>query len=94
MISGQMACGELAQLWDLRGLQGRRAELLPLARALFLEDSPPGRYFLATTLLEEGDRAGAEAVAAPLFDLPARRRSRPTACGSSRSPSPASWRPH
>jgi hypothetical protein len=62
---------EFAQLWDLRGLQGRRAELLPLARALFLEDSPPGRYFLATTLLEEGDRAGAEAVAAPLFDLPA-----------------------
>jgi hypothetical protein len=56
---------------QLRGLQGRRAELLPLARALFLEDSPPGRYFLATTLLEEGDRAGAEAVAAPLFDLPA-----------------------
>ena len=62
---------EFAQLWDLRGLQGRRAELLPLAQALFLEDSPPGRYFLATTLLEEGDRAGAEAVAAPLFDLPA-----------------------
>jgi hypothetical protein len=61
---------EFAQLWDLRGLQGRRAELLPLARALFGDDSPPGRYFLATTLLEQGDRAGAEAAAAPLFDLP------------------------
>jgi hypothetical protein len=62
---------ELAQLWDLRGLQGRRGELLPLVRALFPEDSPPGRYFLATILLEDGDRAGAEAVAAPMFDLTA-----------------------
>ena len=62
---------EFAQLWDLRGLQGRRSELLPQARALFGEDSPPGRYFLATALLEAGDRAGAEAAAAPLFDLPA-----------------------
>jgi hypothetical protein len=62
---------ELAQLWDLRGLQGRRSELLGLARALFGDDSPPGRYFLAMALLEEGDRAGAEAAAAPLFDLPA-----------------------
>jgi energy-converting hydrogenase Eha subunit A len=53
------------------GLQGRRSELLPMVRALFGDDSPPGRYFVATTLLEQGDRAGAEAVAGPLLDLPA-----------------------
>jgi energy-converting hydrogenase Eha subunit A len=42
-----------------------------MVRALFGDDSPPGRYFVATTLLEQGDRAGAEAVAGPLLDLPA-----------------------
>ena len=62
---------EHAQLWELRGLQGRRSELLPLGRALFGDDSPPGRGFLALTLLEQGDRAGAEAAAGPLLDLPA-----------------------
>ena len=62
---------EHAQLWELRGLQGRRSELLPLGRALFGDDSPPGRGFLALTLLEQGDRAGAAAAAGPLLDLPA-----------------------
>jgi hypothetical protein len=62
---------EHAQLWELRGLQGRRSELLPLGRALFGDDSPAGRGFLALTLLEQGDHAGAEAAAGPLLDLPA-----------------------
>ena len=62
---------EHAQLWELRGLQGRRAELLALGRALFGDDSPAGRGFLALTLLEQGDRAGAEAAAGPPLDLAA-----------------------
>ncbi|HVG66461.1 MAG TPA: AAA family ATPase [Actinomycetota bacterium] len=62
---------ELAQLWELRSLQGRRSELLPQARALFPDDSPQGRYFLAMTLLQRDDRGGAEAAAGPLLDLAA-----------------------
>jgi len=84
---------EHAQLWELRGLQGRRAELLALGRALFGDDSPAGRGFLALTLLEQGDRAGAEAAAGPPSTWPPRRRYRPTAAGWRRSPSRASWRP-
>jgi hypothetical protein len=59
---------EHAQLWELRGLQGRRDEVLGLTRALFPDDSPEGRYFLAMALLEQDDRAGAEAAAGPLLD--------------------------
>jgi tetratricopeptide (TPR) repeat protein len=59
---------ELAQLWELRGLQGRRAELLAQTLALFPDDTPQGRYFRAMILLEQGDRDGAEAAAGPLLD--------------------------
>jgi hypothetical protein len=59
---------ELVQLWELRGLQGRRAELAGQARALFPDDSPPGRYFQAMILLEGGDREAAEAAAGPQLD--------------------------
>ena len=59
---------EHAQLWELRGLQGRRAELLGLTRTLFPDDSPEGRFFPAMALLEQGDRAGAEAAAGPLLE--------------------------
>lgn len=59
---------EQAQLWELRSLQGRRSELLPQVRAVFGDDSPHGRCLQAIILLERGDRAAAEAVAAPLLD--------------------------
>ena len=62
---------EQAQLWELRSLQGRRSELLPQVRAVFGDDSPHGRYLLAMTLLERGDRGEAEAAAGPLLDLAA-----------------------
>jgi hypothetical protein len=60
---------ELSQLWELRGDQGRRAELLERLRDLFPDDSPPRRYFEAMALLEQGDRKGAEHAAGPLLDL-------------------------
>ena len=63
-----MADVEQAQLWELRSLQGRRSELLPQVRAVFGDDSPHGRCLQAMILLERGDRAAAEAVAAPLLD--------------------------
>ena len=63
-----MADVEQAQLWELRSLQGRRSELLPQVRAVFGDDSPHGRCLQAIILLERGDRATAEAVAAPLLD--------------------------
>jgi hypothetical protein len=59
---------EHAQLWELRGLQGRRAELLERTRGLFPDGSPEARYYLATALLEQGDRAGAGTAAAPLLE--------------------------
>ena len=59
---------EQAQLWELRSLQGRRAELLPQVRAVFGDHSPQGSCLQAMILLERGDRAAAEAVAAPLLD--------------------------
>ncbi len=60
---------EFTQLWELRGEQGRRGELLERLRALLPDDMPPRRYFEAMTLLEQGDRKGAEQAAGPLQDL-------------------------
>ena len=62
---------ELAQLWELRGLQGRRAELRAQTEALFPDDTPQGRFFRAMLLLEQGDREGAEAAAGLLLDTAA-----------------------
>jgi len=59
---------ELAQLWELRGLQGRRAELLDAVRAVFGDDSPQGICLQALVRLDRADRAGAEAAAGPLLD--------------------------
>jgi hypothetical protein len=57
---------EQVQLWELRGLQGRRAEVAEQTRALFPDDSVQAHYYQAMVLLERGDRAGAEAAAGPL----------------------------
>jgi hypothetical protein len=59
---------EFAQLWELRGLQGSRGELLERSRGLFPDGSPEARYYLATALLEQGDRAAAGTAAAPLLE--------------------------
>ncbi len=60
---------EYSQLWELRSGQGRRSELLEGLRRLFPDESVQGRWFLAMSLLEQGDRHGAEAAAAPLLEL-------------------------
>jgi hypothetical protein len=59
---------EQAQLWELRGLQGRRAELGQRLSALLPADSPQAIVSRALILLEQGDHAAAEATAAPLLD--------------------------
>jgi hypothetical protein len=69
---------ELSQLWELRGLQGRRAELPDRLLAALPDDSTEARGLLAMVLLEQGDRDGAELAARPLLDAgslgPARGR--------------------
>jgi AAA ATPase domain len=62
---------EQAQLWELRALQGRRAELGQRLSALLPADSPQAIVSRALILLEQGDHAGAEATAAPLLDATA-----------------------
>jgi hypothetical protein len=84
---------ELSQLWELRGDQGRRAELLERLRALFPDDSPPRRYFEAMALLEQGDRTGRRTRPARCLTSWTSRRSPPAAAGYRRPPSPPSWPP-
>jgi hypothetical protein len=57
---------ELSQLAELRGVQGRRTELLDELAELLPDDSPIARWHLATSLLEKGDRDEAGTVASSL----------------------------
>jgi len=54
-------CSE--QLWALRAAQGRLSELREQLLAAFPQDTVQGRWYLVMSLLEEGDREGAEAAA-------------------------------
>jgi tetratricopeptide (TPR) repeat protein len=59
----------IAQLWEVRTLQGRRRELLVDARRALPPDSAQRRYIEVMCLVEDGDVPGAGAHVAPLMRM-------------------------